>query len=89
MPGKARDIDSIIDIITNTIDGVEVDQVLAIFPSDDNGVWYFNLSDKVIQIENSDGMCPFLIEAAGLAEERYAYTIEQAVKIIKDYLTAV
>jgi hypothetical protein len=60
-----RDVDQIIRSIKNISPRVEVQQLQVSHPgADDDGLWFFDQPDSEfqVQIESSDGMCPFCIE---------------------------
>lgn len=83
------DIDQIIQLVKNEFPNVGVWQLEVTHPSDDNGIWYFWLGEKTddeIQIENSSGNCPFLIETFRNDERRYSKTIRETTEIICEHL---
>jgi len=52
----------------------------------DDGIWYFNLPgmEHSVQIESSDGMCPFLLEtedASGPTARTFA-SVNETVEVI-------
>ena len=60
-----RDIDQIIQSITDICPTVKVRQLRVSHPGiDDDGLWFFKRpgSESEVQIESSNGLCPFLIE---------------------------
>jgi hypothetical protein len=60
-----RDVDQIIHSIMNVCPTVKVRQLNVSHPgADDDGLWFFNWpgSEFEVQIESSNGICPFLIE---------------------------
>ncbi|MDQ3711928.1 MAG: hypothetical protein M3388_06885 [Acidobacteriota bacterium] len=84
-----RDIDKIIDLVKRKFPNTNIEQLKVKFPFDDDGVWYFGLpedSDDVIQIENSFGKCPFLIETNRNDKRRIGKTIEEVSFIICEHL---
>ncbi len=95
----SRDIDQIIEKVMQRIPGADVMQHYVKNPAiDDDGVWNFAVSDprtgendgKSIQIESSFGKCPFLLEHSDMKsshEAERAYTVEEAVEKICEYLT--
>jgi hypothetical protein len=89
----SRDIDQIIEGVQRRRPGVKVQQHWVKNPSvDDDGIWWFYLSgiEKDIQIESSDGMCPFMIEHDDMrsaCEAETARSIEDAVEMVVTYLT--
>ena len=84
-----RDIDTIIELVRESYPNVCVQQLEVTFPADDDGIWYFwnpeNPNDD-IQIENSFGSCPFLIETNRDSTVKHGETIEQVVLIICRHL---
>lgn len=59
-----RDIDTIVAKVEEVVPPARVYQLEKKLPTDDDGIWYFYLADveRDIQIESSNGMCPFLVE---------------------------
>jgi hypothetical protein len=86
-----RDVDQIIERVKQRFSAVEVDQLRVSHEADDNGIWFFSLppSRKEIQIESSNGMCPFVVEHDGMlttATEALGVSIDRTVELILDYL---
>lgn len=92
--GSNRDIIKIICHVQKIIPNVEVYQLQKKHAGDDDGLWWFCLpsyNNDDIQIESSDGMCPFLIEtnAHSSANARRGDTVEEVVRIIVAHLLEV
>ncbi len=86
---KQRDINKIIELVKQLFSNVNVKQLKVKFPSDDDGIWYFWLtenSDDDIQIENSYGQCPFILETNRSPEVKHGETVEQVVSIVCEHL---
>lgn len=87
-----RDIDQIIDQVTQRLPGVVVTQFEPTHSSDDPGLWWFSVPGVVpkIQIESSSGTSPFLVvsDEQSSGEALRAGSINEAVKFIVDYLVA-
>lgn len=84
-----KDIDKIIAEVQKVFPNVNVWQLEVTHPTDDNGIWYFWLGDNTddeIQVENSFGNCPFLIETFRNDERLYVNTIVETVAIICEHL---
>lgn len=84
-----RIVNKIIELVRKEIPEADVSQLKVKFPADDDGIWYFWLpefSDDDIQIENSYGQCPFIIETNRSSEVRRGETVEQTVSIICEHL---
>ena len=86
-----RDIDSIIDGVSKQLPNVVVDQFQPRHAADDDGLWWFRLPDmrNEIQVESSNGMCPFMIEHDDMASSDDAVSatsVEVAVSTIVTYL---
>ena len=84
-----RDIDVIIEAVKKEFPEVGVWQLEVKNPHDDNGIWYFWLgesTDDEIQVENSDGQCPFLIETYRNDERRWGSSVDKVVNIICEHL---
>jgi hypothetical protein len=84
-----RDVDTIIELVREKYPKVCFQQLGVKFPADDNGIWFFwnpeNPSDE-IQIENSFGQCPFLVETNQGANAAQGETVEQVVSMICEHL---
>jgi hypothetical protein len=81
-----RDIELILEELAAAIPGVHTEQLKVMHPgADDDGLWFINIQNHAgeVQIESSDGMCPFLIESDFNNERFQARTVEEVVAIIK------
>jgi hypothetical protein len=84
-----RDIEQIITSVERLYPGVEVRQLKVSHPGvDDDGIWFFKhpSSDLEIQIESSNGMCPFLIETDENPARIIAGTVEETVEALAGLL---
>jgi hypothetical protein len=85
-----RDIDQIIAAVRQQIPEVIVWQLQKTHPADDDGIWYFRLPETSndVQIENSSGMCPFLVETDEQSsyQARTTQTVAETVQMIVAYL---
>lgn len=84
-----KDIDKIIAEVKKEFPKVNVYQLEVTHSADDNGIWYFWLGDKTddeLQVENSSGNCPFLIETSRNDERRFGNTIVETAAIICEHL---
>ena len=88
----ARDIDMITENVREQLPGVTVEQLKVVHPADDDGIWWFSLSDvkRDVHVESSFGNCPFLIETSeqSSGEALRASSVDQTVQLIVEYLTA-
>ena len=85
-----RDIDQIIERLNAEIPGVHVAQLRVSHPeTDDDGLWFIEIPNRVgkIQIESSNGSCPFLIESDLTAERFHGLNIEEVVLMVKRLYT--
>ena len=83
------DIDQIKQGVRKQFPEVVIEQLKVSLPADDDGLWFFHLPwdpKDEIQIESSDGECPFLIENVRNDERRNGTTIEEVVAIICRFL---
>jgi hypothetical protein len=81
-----RDIDQIINLLKDAMPGVEVEQLQVSNPgADDDGLWFIKLPGKSgeVQIESSNGKCPFLIESNFGKERQHGHTIDEVVAKIR------
>jgi hypothetical protein len=89
----AYDIDIIIERVRAAHPEMKVVQQDRSHPADDNGVWWFRLpgQERDIQIESSTYNCPFIVEHSDMKSSDNvlkAETIDQAVKLVTDYLNS-
>lgn len=85
-----RDIDLIIEQLTENISGIYIAQLNVKHPgADDDGLWFVNIQDRneQVQIESAEGMCPFLVESDFSNERFYGHTVEEVVATIKRLYT--
>ncbi len=63
-PSTTRDLEEVIRRVRDALPGIKWKQLSVILPADDDGLWYFWLPDLPgeVQIESSQGVCPFLVE---------------------------
>ena len=81
-----RDIDLIIERLTANIPDIHIEQLKVRYPgADDDGLWFINIQGykEQVQIESSEGMCPFIIESDFVNERFKGYTVEEVVAAIK------
>jgi hypothetical protein len=88
----SRDIDRIIERVKNLIPDALVEQLWVSHPGvDDDGLWFFRLPGiaKDIQIESSQGVCPFIVEHCDMkssTDAETAWSVEEAVQKVVAYL---
>jgi hypothetical protein len=81
-----RDIDLIIEKLTAYVPGIHIEQLRVKHPgADDDGLWFINIRDHKgeVQIESSEGLCPFLIESDFSNERVHGYSVEEVVATVK------
>jgi hypothetical protein len=84
-----RDIDRVIRQIMAVCPAVKVRQLNVRHPgADDNGVWFFEqpASKFEVQVESTNGTCPFLIETDESNERLTASNVDQTVQILSKLL---
>jgi len=89
-----RDVDRIIELVKGRFPTVVVEQLKVTHLADDDGIWFFSLPPirKDIQIESSNGMCPFLVEHDDMEEtatEKLGVSVDRTVELIAGYLLRV
>jgi hypothetical protein len=87
-PDVSCDIDQVKQGVQKEFPEVVIEQLKVSLPADDDGLWFFHLPwdpKDEIQIESSDGKCPFLIENMRNDERRDGDAIEEVVAIICEY----
>jgi len=84
-----RDVDKIISLVLATGPEVKVKQLKVLHPgADDDGLWFFNQPESPfeVQIESSNGMCPFLIETDETDARFSGNSVEEVVQILSALL---
>lgn len=87
-----RDVDLIIEQLIATVPGVRIEQLKVKHPGADNdGLWFINMSDQdgEVQIESSDGICPFLIESNFNNERFFGHTVQEVVATVKRHFSLI
>lgn len=84
----ARDIDSIIDRLSQVHPHVSIEQLRVTHPADDAGIWFFKVPGQAqeVQLESSSGMCPFLIESDVTDLRVTAKSVEEAISSLERLL---
>jgi hypothetical protein len=81
-----RDIDQIIEQLKAELPGVLVTQLQVSHPgADDDGLWFIKIPgrDGNVQIESSDGTCPFIIESDFGSEAFHGHTVGEVISIVR------
>ena len=81
-----RDIDHIIERLKTEIPGVQVTQLQVTHPgADDDGLWFIRIPSRAeeVQIESSQGSCPFLIESDFSDERFHGHTVDEVVSTVR------
>lgn len=84
-----RDVEKIIEMVRATHPSVAVEQLKVLHPgADDDGLWFFRQPESSfeVQIESSNGNCPFLIETDETDERYTANSVEETVKTLSSLL---
>jgi len=84
-----RDIDLIIEAVKKEFPDVGVWQIQVTNPNDDDGIWYFwlgEINDDEIQIDSSDGNCPFYTSTFRSDEMITVNSIEETVNLVCEHL---
>lgn len=80
-----RDIDQVIGQVRRVCPTVRTRQLEVLHPgADDDGLWFFEQPESKyeVQVESSNGMCPFLIESEESDERLTSSTVTQTVEIL-------
>src|SRR5688572_6470656 len=84
-----RDIDQVIGRLKSIFPDVNVYQIEVQNPLDDDGIWYFWLgenTDDEIQVDSSNGNCPFDASTFRVNGAVRVQTIDETVKLICEHL---
>ena len=79
-----RDIDQIIQLLKVQVPGTDVEQLRVLHPgADDDGLWFIKVPNRSeqIQLESSEGICPFIVESD--AEVARGHTVEEVVATVR------
>ena len=80
-----RDIDHIIERLKIELPGICISQLQVTHPrADDDGFWFIKIPSRTeeVQIESSNGSCPFVIESDFSAERIYGRSIDDVVQAV-------
>lgn len=88
-----RDINEITAAVRERLPDVQVYQLKVIHPADDDGVWWFSLPgiDADVQLDSTDGLCPFLVDYSDREHPAAAETvdsIEEVTRRIVEFLSS-
>lgn len=81
-----RDIDHIIERLKAEVPGIQVSQLQVARPgADDDGLWFIKVPGRSeeVQIESSNGVCPFLVESDFSPDRLYGQNIDEVVSLVK------
>jgi hypothetical protein len=84
-----RDVERIIGLIRTAYPDVQTRQLEVVHPGqDDDGLWFFSQprSPFEVQIESSNGMCPFLIETDETGQRFTAGSVNETIQILSQLL---
>jgi len=80
-----RDIETIVELLKARIPNVQISQLKPTHPADDDGIWFITTpkSLREVQLESSEGECPFLIES-NLDDKRFlGQTVGEVVEKVE------
>ena len=84
-----RDVDRIIDLMTQTFPDVSVEQIQVAHPGvDEDGIWFFTRPGLPceVQLESFNGMCPFTAETTENAGSHTIGSVESAFDVLSQLL---
>ena len=83
-----RDIDQISAQLEGAIRDVQIRQLQVTHAADDDGLWFITIPGKPgeVQIESTNGTCPFLIESSFNDSRRTACTVDEVVAVVRSLL---
>jgi len=84
-----EEVRAIVARVRARLPGVEASRLQVKFPGDDDGLWFFDLPghDSEVQIESSDGCCPFLVETSASTERRIRRSVSATAEAVLHFLT--
>ncbi len=91
---KQHDIENVISGVRAEFPIVEVVQMPKTRPADDDGLWWFRLSNvsRDIQLESPTYNCPFWVEHSDMASSSEAFTaqsVSETVSAVVCYLRSI
>jgi hypothetical protein len=81
-----RDVDVIIETLTQAHPHLQCEQLKVVHPgADDDGLWFFRHPSigVEVQLESPHGACPFLFESDATALRITASTVSEAVRFVE------
>ena len=81
-----RDIDHIIERLKAEMPGIQIRQLQVRYPGvDDDGLWFITILGRSpeIQLESSNGSCPFLIESDSSDERFHEHNVDEVVATVR------
>jgi len=84
--GMARDIDRIIERLKAEIPDIHIVQLQVGHPrADDDGLWFIEVPGHTekVQVESSNGECPFLIESDFSTASSHGHSVEEVISMVR------
>ena len=84
-----RDVDIILERLRSEYPEITVEQLKVKFPdADDDGIWFIRhpRTPFEVQIESTEGMCPFLIETDEHDQRKEGRSVDEVVDDVKQWL---
>lgn len=82
-----RDIDQLIGHLRTQLPAIEWHQLEVKHPGvDDDGLWFFKLGSRQVQVESPNGCCPFLVEAEHTTERYTGHTVPEVLVKVAEWL---
>lgn len=81
-----RDIDEVVAELRRRLPNLRCEQLWAKHPgADDDGLWFFEVEadGDGVQVESSNGMCPFLVESSASPSRVTCATIRSTVETVE------
>jgi hypothetical protein len=80
-----RDIDKIFELLKRFCPAAEIRQLKVLHPgADDDGLWFITQPESSfeVQLESSNGMCPFVVETDETNQRWTAKSVDEAIEIV-------
>jgi hypothetical protein len=83
----AADIEDIRNRVLAALPTATCEQLVVTHPgADDDGLWFFRLDEREVQIEAPEGNCPFLVESHQTDERYVGTTPDDVVARVLEWL---
>lgn len=76
------DIEEIKAKLKQRFPAICVRQLVSAHPADDDGLWFFTVEGREVQVESASGNAPFLVESCAHPRTAHARSVEEAMELV-------